>query len=604
MIVQSGQFIKKLERSMQRNKIRSLEKRRIELIRDIQLCYYYKDQIIKFVQRLNYQYDQGLINYETYHDILNRSLENRKVEDWARYYDDCIKYYKYNLKICKEEIGKEEEREELRIGPLTLTLVILLIWAVGLFITRPEITGLFVGAGEKTQTYSENINLVINQNSSLEWIPKNIGVLNSVKISGSIIGEGKVKVYLDDKLILDRSLLDRSGNKITGFAVTEGEVISEENIAQSQIQSQQEQTQTEQVVVTEPEPQPSQAQNDTLTDSSESTPEAIKNITENITEEISTTIEENITVIENITIIENITEEQPIEKKKEIIISFRDICIETCLIELNKTGYNLRFEIENVTLNLDSITYEIVPLLVVQAPLINITNETLINVTDINISNVTFVNITINGTAANVTENLSIESALVWNYSVGKGKIKDDGIEFDGEYDYDKVKDSENIRFVNNSFAIEAKARIDYESSGIILSKFDYLDGRYFELGVNVEGTIFFDIGDSYNTITLETINSYNDGKDHKIFLIMNNSNAQLYVDDILQSQENTSILNDINSEVPISVGANTGYINWMKQTVNNFKGVIKDIKIYYREENKNKGINQGNETTKEVKNE
>jgi len=178
--------------------------------------------------------------------------------------------------------------------------------------------------------------------------------------------------------------------------------------------------------------------------------------------------------------------------------------------------------------------------------------------------------------------NKSSEKVLIWNYSLEPTKIKDDAAYFDGIVDYSIIKDSEKISFINNSLKIEVEAKIDENSSGVLVSKFDYLNGKFFELAVNVEGTIRFDVGDENNSITLETNKNYNDGKYHIISISLNNINSSIYVDRLLEAESDTSLLSDINSNVSISIGANTGYIPWMNQTIDNFRGIIKDVKINY----------------------
>ncbi|MBU3941590.1 MAG: hypothetical protein KKF74_01625, partial [Nanoarchaeota archaeon] len=107
------------------NKLRKLENKRIELVRNIQLCEHYKEKIIRFVQELNNQHNQGLINYEEYYYKLNRALEQKTPEQWIQDYDSSIWYYKHGLDSCEREIKKQENKA--KIVPLVTILAVFMI---------------------------------------------------------------------------------------------------------------------------------------------------------------------------------------------------------------------------------------------------------------------------------------------------------------------------------------------------------------------------------------------------------------------------------------------------------------------------------------------
>jgi len=358
MIEQSGLFIKELKKRMSnQNKLRNLENKKIELVRKLQLCEHYKEKITKFVQELNNQYNNGLINYKEYYYKLNRALDQRTPEQWIKEYDSSIWYYKHSLNSCEREIKKQENKA--KIAPVVMIAVIFMILGFGFLFLKPAITGLIVGI--ERDAYTQEINLVVNESSVDEWQPEHAGILRSARVSGKILGNGSVRIYLDDKLVLDSSKLEKSGiSMITGLAVSD---LTETN---------------ESTVFNET--------NENITNITEETEnitaqeiESITNITvpeENITvlEEIETniTIPEEIDVSENITMPEedvpelpeeNIT--APISELVEVNITeiiFTDVCIETCSLDLNKISYDLRFEIEDAVLYLDSISYTIRPI--------------------------------------------------------------------------------------------------------------------------------------------------------------------------------------------------------------------------------------------------
>ncbi|MBI2659063.1 hypothetical protein HYX05_03120 [Candidatus Woesearchaeota archaeon] len=45
--------------------------------------------------------------------------------------------------------------------------------------------------------YNESLGLRINESGTYEWNVKNPGMIKSLKASGSIIGNGTVKVYIE-----------------------------------------------------------------------------------------------------------------------------------------------------------------------------------------------------------------------------------------------------------------------------------------------------------------------------------------------------------------------------------------------------------------------
>ena len=295
---QSGLFIKELEKRMSnQNKLRNLENKRIELVRKIQLCEHYKKEIARFVQELNNQYNQGLISYEEYYYKLSRALEQKTPEQWIKEYDSSIWYYKHNLDSCEREIKKQENKA--KIAPVVMIAVIFMILGFGFLFLKPTITGLIIGIGE--EAYTQDINLVVNESYSYEWQPEHIGILRSVLVNGKILGEGSIKVYLDDKLVLDSSKLEKSGiSMVTGLAISDLAEINESVALGENITNITEGKEN----ITAPE-----------------IPE-IENIT-NITQEVP----ENITIPEEINVSENITlpEDASPGERYSVGVSFKDI---------------------------------------------------------------------------------------------------------------------------------------------------------------------------------------------------------------------------------------------------------------------------------------
>ncbi|MCX6742501.1 MAG: hypothetical protein NTX24_05015 [Candidatus Pacearchaeota archaeon] len=254
--------------------------------------------------------------------------------------------------------------------------------------------------------YEDIVNLELNNSNLYTWKPENYGQLINAKISGKLLlnkkdsEKGSVKVYLGDKLLLDSSKLEKnislsgasstssSNSLITGLAVggqsgnentettssventgneansgqgdIEGET-SEGDASAPEISTSEDTTQPlpepiPEENTTEPTQEPSPEENVTSENTTESS--SGENTT-NITQE--DIIQENITQ-ENTTQ-ENVSEENASQENLTTYeIDFSEICTDTCdLEELNLTNesYELRFELDNATIFIDSITYEI-----------------------------------------------------------------------------------------------------------------------------------------------------------------------------------------------------------------------------------------------------
>ena len=97
---------------------------------------------------------------------------------------------------------------------------ILMIVLSGLFMLESGFTGFFIVS--EVVSYSDDIGLSYSSNTVYNWFPDNIGELQSVSISGRVIGNGTAKVYIDDLLIFDSlQLTEENSNLITALAVDE-----------------------------------------------------------------------------------------------------------------------------------------------------------------------------------------------------------------------------------------------------------------------------------------------------------------------------------------------------------------------------------------------
>ena len=76
-----------------------------------------------------------------------------------------------------------------------LPFFVLLLLISGLFLWKPSITGHIVLS--KETAYNASLNLKINESGSYVWVPKQQGILKSIAASGSVGGNGTVKIYIE-----------------------------------------------------------------------------------------------------------------------------------------------------------------------------------------------------------------------------------------------------------------------------------------------------------------------------------------------------------------------------------------------------------------------
>ncbi|MCX6742536.1 MAG: right-handed parallel beta-helix repeat-containing protein [Candidatus Pacearchaeota archaeon] len=316
----------------------------------------------------------------------------------------------FNLKkLPKRQFGKEKKINRKFIFFFALALILL----VSFFLFKTQLMSLTGFVVKDTQSSMDLIEQNISESQNYEWHLEHYGQLINAKLSGKLIllGEGSVKVYLEDKLLLDSSKLEKKktvlntmlNNKslITGFAVEEQQTsVQVENVNTSEELNPEENLSTpkisglEEIPLEENLTEPSPEENAT-------------NITqENMTQENAT--QENVSGgQENITLpegnqTENITEENITVYE----IDFSNICVETCDLEefnLTKEKYNLRIEIENASLLLNSMNYEI--------------KELGENVTHPE-ENITEVNITENFTEQLIQYNATIGQPVKWSKTI------------------------------------------------------------------------------------------------------------------------------------------------------------------------------------------
>jgi len=125
---------------------------------------------------------------------------------WIQAYDSRIS----RLESQRDSLEYKERLEKTAIYALPLIALLL----IAIFIGRPLITGMVAGPGNSgTIIVGEVFDAPAFYNFTAD------GNLTSLRISGEIIGEGSVRVYLGNLLVLDSSFLGQGGNEITGLVV-------------------------------------------------------------------------------------------------------------------------------------------------------------------------------------------------------------------------------------------------------------------------------------------------------------------------------------------------------------------------------------------------
>lgn len=220
MIGQSGLFIQELEKRMS-NKITKLEKRRSEIIRNIQLCKENKERIARIIINLKAQYKQGAISYANYESKLNSILKQRTPEQWIEYYDNCIEHYKSDLRRYEKEINSEETK--IKILPIAIIFMIVLGIGIGLVVFKPEITGFAVY--NETSNVTEMLNETLSNITLIENITgiENITYIENITklskwysaIKKDLKEEGTHLEIINesgvDAIVIDSKLLTESG---------------------------------------------------------------------------------------------------------------------------------------------------------------------------------------------------------------------------------------------------------------------------------------------------------------------------------------------------------------------------------------------------------
>jgi surface protein len=333
-----------------------------------------KNELIDYLKRLNQAHFNEKLSGAEYVETLHKKNDGRNIKEWVDYYENYSK-------DCEKEIKKQNKEIIKRKAPVFLFSILLIAFFVYLFISTSffslNLTGLFVGE-QREQQFSQNINLTLDKSTIYNLQLENSGQLTSLKINGLIKGDGEVKVYLENLLILDSSSTENKNSKLTGKVIEENPIsgpFEETNNSYSdkEAPSKEESSPSQGELLTENQPQTNssnQSYSEEQTQPSHPGSEATNESEALPKEESSPSQEEPQPSEQNTTNIQNKNETITLIRK------FTEVCTETCdltSLNLNESAYKLRIEVTNAKLQLDTIDYTLLPLEII--PETNITTE-------------------------------------------------------------------------------------------------------------------------------------------------------------------------------------------------------------------------------------
>jgi len=385
-----GSEIMKAQKSLGKKKVSTLgkEELRKDLSKKISKAEDYKQRVIGSVQDLVGKYNAREISYEQYQAEIKKLYGKNEPQKIVDYYEDYIGKAKQSLSSYS---GKPKPKSNLvKLIPLVLILGLALYGLFGV-VLRSEFTGLTVQTVNEVHT--KTFDLVVNESAIQDLDLPYSGDLNWVKLSGAVRGEGTVKVYLDDILILDSDDLEGdgkptiTGSVITGFATEGDDSISEDSAESSDASEDSADSSSdegseavsggeggdssgEEQSAASNQEQPEQGAseehpNESAEGESRDNEAGNESGTGGGNEEtqINETEQEDKNETEQST--DNATGQEDVEVAGEGAVKkimFEDYCKESCDLKgrgLNKTSYTLRIEADGAEFELDEVTYEL-----------------------------------------------------------------------------------------------------------------------------------------------------------------------------------------------------------------------------------------------------
>ena len=205
---------------MRKKQLHQATSRRIELLQLIAQVEQRKKHARLIIRRLSHEYKSSRISHTEYKEKVQQVFGQQRPLHVFQEYD-------FNLKRYKRELREHETRIQqiTRNAVNHWIIVVMLIALASVFITQPLWTGFSTVSGK---AYVAEVNVVAEEDTTYELTLPAQGQLLSLAISGAVVGEGSVQVYLEDesKLIYDSEKLKETGEKgilatLTGWVVGE-----------------------------------------------------------------------------------------------------------------------------------------------------------------------------------------------------------------------------------------------------------------------------------------------------------------------------------------------------------------------------------------------
>ncbi|HVY01592.1 MAG TPA: right-handed parallel beta-helix repeat-containing protein, partial [Candidatus Nanoarchaeia archaeon] len=307
------------------------------------------------------------ITYSEYEKKLATLVSGKTLPQWIEYYDSYIALCKLHI----ENLHKQHKKNTYKNYFLFAFSIIFL-----LLFFKLNITGFIVSNQESNSSvYTESLDYFFSNNSQNVWSQSNPGQIISVSFSGEVYGEGNAKIFFDDYLISDLSLRQEkisSAIGLTGFAVSDSESSSLSQETSESTQQTSQSTESESPSHTSSQTQDNIPQEINSSNSQEQpeqgstienpshTPQAAQ--TNNSVSQ--TEIEEEQNATQNL-------ENQTQQTKK---FSFQFNCNNECVLSqysINQIEHIIRVELNNVNISIDSIRYEIIPVVPENVTIIN-----------------------------------------------------------------------------------------------------------------------------------------------------------------------------------------------------------------------------------------
>jgi hypothetical protein len=186
-----------------------------KLRHEIKICEEYRKKLLNYIEKLKDKCINKQITYCEYEVLKDKKLDGKTISEWINHYDSHI------IK-CEKNIQKEIRKfKRKKVLPIIFSLFLISLVVLALFYLTPTLVGFITQ--EQTNTYTESLNLEFSESQNYEWELENLGQLESLEVSGLVEGDGEVKIYLDDLLILDSSEIKSKKAKITGGVISEVE---------------------------------------------------------------------------------------------------------------------------------------------------------------------------------------------------------------------------------------------------------------------------------------------------------------------------------------------------------------------------------------------